>query len=134
MKCKKELKNIHCQDITNVRISRFLNSLGKILKIVDAERGVMFISLTTFMVICSMYALQLSTAGYLFISQTSTTTLWHNNPSMIFVLFTAGYISIFFAFLMLQILNNFVNQSSLVFISLVIGIIGGLAMLNYDER
>ncbi len=53
---------------------------------------------------------------------------------MLFIVFTVGYISIFMAYIFLQMANKHVNHSALVFLSLALAIIGGLEMLNYEGK
>lgn len=76
--------------------------------------------------------MQLTMVGVLVTSGTVTDTL--RDPNMLFVVFSVGYISIFVAYIFLQLANQHINHSALVFFSLALAIIGGLAMLNYEDR
>ncbi len=76
--------------------------------------------------------MQMVLVGVLMTSETATDTL--KEPQMLYIVFTVGYISIFMAYIFLQMANKHVNHSALVFLSLALAIIGGLAMLNYEGK
>lgn len=78
-----------------------------ILKEVDANKSVLIISLSIFFAISFSYAMQLSTSGLLIEDPRETNS--NSSNSLLVVLFMAGYVSIFIAFIVTQLLSPYIN-------------------------
>jgi uncharacterized membrane protein len=89
-----------------------------------------------FLMTSATYSFHISLAGLLFTSTKVTTTLGDTNQALVFVLFTIGYLTFFFAFVSLQYIGKVysINHTVLVFTSLLLAVFGELFMLNYQAR
>ena len=50
------------------------------------------------------------------------------------MLFTSGYVAMFFGFVALHVMNKYMNQVALTLLGLMLGICGGMIMINYTTQ
>jgi len=75
--------------------------IGRVLRNIESDWKVLALGLLVFMSTTAMYSFHISMAGLLLISTQVTTTLSNTDPALILVLFTASYLTFFFAFVSL---------------------------------
>ena len=81
--------------------SVFYLTLGRVLRNIESDWKALALSMLVFMMTSAMYSFHVSLSGLLLISKEATSTLSVSDPALILVLFTASYLTFFFAFVFL---------------------------------